>query len=279
MKNRIRILVAALIIGFEFISCSLFTNEEESSLIITFNGADFARSAGRNVTVGPDYSGYYLTANLWGDYTDCKEIPFNSTGSYNLTFTSVPVGAEVYIEVNVFDPTAEEFTHLYRGETEKRWITSGQNRVNLSMKSLVKDISIGNYYDDVTTRNYGMMHAYIEGAMVEANLYFFNNGKMLLQYSQYNPEGVLDRFVLSEGIWSGNENAFSDGGIIQVKEYLYRPYKLLLDENENLTVKFEEAIIATDSQITNIVFEKDEYVADPTFSFTSRNGLTFIQEH
>lgn len=43
----------------------MFNENEETLVTLSFNGADFA--AARNVTVGPNYSGYYLTANLWGD--------------------------------------------------------------------------------------------------------------------------------------------------------------------------------------------------------------------
>ena len=103
MKRFVRILITTIFLLFGFISCSLFTNEEESSVTITFNGADLARSAERTMTLPSDSNDYYLVASILGDYKEAKMIPFSSLGTYTVRFNSVPIGAEIYVEANAYD--------------------------------------------------------------------------------------------------------------------------------------------------------------------------------
>ena len=263
MKKFFGILSACLL---AITSCSNFN--ETSSLSLTFNGSDFAqKSSARNILVTSDYEGYYLVLNLLGDYTERKEIPFSAIENYTVTFDSIPVGSDVYVEANVYNPNSDEFTHLYNGTSEKISVSSGANSVNLSMKSLTKGISredeVSYYYSEF------MFFSLPEVDSDNINgIYFFNNGKFILYHLIGSDDPQLT--VISEGFWSGDKNAFTDGGIIQVTEYLYRTYSYSTPPNDDYCI-FGDAVIVTDFKTSNIEFTKDNGIV----SFSSRNGLEF----
>ena len=57
-------LLSTCFILLVIISCSNLN--ETSSLSLTFNGSDFARnSSARNISVNPDYNGYYNPARIY----------------------------------------------------------------------------------------------------------------------------------------------------------------------------------------------------------------------
>ena len=166
--KKIFTLVSFFVLLSELISCSNLN--EGSSLSLTFNGSDFARnSSARNISVSSEYEGYYLVLNLLGDYTEHKEIPFSDLGTYTVTFDSIPVGSEVYVEANAYNPNSNEFTHIYKGTSERISVSPGSNTVNLAMKSLTKNVS----QEDIVY-SYSMMQFYVGDFSDSSNrIYFF----------------------------------------------------------------------------------------------------------
>ena len=100
MKKLVILFVTFVFMVSGFVSCSNLTEEEKSSLTLTFNGSDFSGSSARNINISSDFSDYYLVVNVLGDYKETKEITFSSFGSYSLTFDSIPVGSKIYVEAN-----------------------------------------------------------------------------------------------------------------------------------------------------------------------------------
>ena len=273
MKKIFGILSACLIL-LSITSCSNFN--ESSSLSLTFNGSDFARnSSARNISVSSDYEGYYLVLNLLGDYTEHKEIPFSDLGTYTVTFDSIPIGAEVYVEADAYNPNSEEFIHIYKGRSEKITVSPGTNTVNLAMKSLIS------LSEDDTVYCGPMMQFYV-GDFSDSNnsIYFFKNGKFVLLHTKPRDGSSTESSVLiSEGLWSGNSDAFENGGTIQTTEYMYRNYETSQNGDGMTEVNFGNAVIVTDLITSNIEIIKEDEDSDPSLSFTSRNGLSFSQVH
>lgn len=259
-------------------SCSNLN--ESSSLSLTFNGSDFARkSLARNISVSSEYEGYYLVLNLLGDYTEHKEIPFSDLGTYTVTFDSIPIGAEVYVEADAFNPNSNEFTHIYKGTSERISVSPGTNTVNLTMKSLTKNISTDDY--GTISYSWSMMQFYIDDSYSNENnsIYFFNNGKFILQHTVFDGGTTGTSIVISEGLWSGNSDAFENGGTIQTTEYMYRNYETSQNGDGMKEVNFGNAVIVTDLITSNIEIIKEDEYSDPSLSFTSRNGLSFSKVH
>ena len=141
--KKIFTLVSFFVLLSELISCSNLN--ESSSLSLTFNGSDFARnSSARNISVNPDYNGYYIVASVLGDYTETKSLQISDSGTYTIEFNSVPVGSEIYVEANVYNPNAVtdnganriEPLHIFTGTSDKQTVYAGENIINLSMKNL-----------------------------------------------------------------------------------------------------------------------------------------------
>ena len=212
--------------------------------------------------------------NLLGDYTEHKEIPFSDLGTYTVTFDSIPIGAEVYVEADAFNPNSNEFTHIYKGTSERISVSPGSNTVNLAMKSLTKNVS----QEDIVY-SYPMMQFYIDDDYSNEynSIYFFNNGKFILQHTVFDGGTTGTSIVISEGLWSGNSDAFENGGTIQTTEYMYRNYETSQDGDGMTEVNFGNAVIVTDLITSNIEIIKEYEYSDPSLSFTSRNGLSFSQ--
>ena len=200
------------------VSCSNF-NDESSSLLLTFNGSDFARnSSARNILVTPDYNGYYIVASVLGDYRETKSLKITGNGTYTIEFDSVPVGSEIYVEANVYNPNVEtglnanriEPLHIFTGTSDKQTVYAGKNLINLSMKNLQ------NYenYDLSLTGNIGEQ-------MGSFHFYGYSNGKYQAIYKTYNVNTIL-----SEGLWnpSYSEEGLTAGTVVSIKECAYRTY-------------------------------------------------------
>ena len=265
MKKFVIPFISMFIILTSFTSCSNFTEEENTSLTLTFNGSDIAKNfTGRTATVNSNYDGYYLVINLLGDYKETKTIPFSETGSYTITFDSIPVGAEVYIEGNAYCPSSLTYTHIFNGSSGKINILPGDNSINLSMNSLTKNISPSNY--DTIDNSYSMMYArLLPFEQSDNKIYFFKNGKFIIQL--YDSE--LGDFTVSEGIWSGS---FQEGNTIKMTEYTYRPCRVI---NE-ASIILEDSVIISDLETVSMVCTND---FEGYFSFTSKNGMNYFPVH
>ena len=133
-------LLSTCFILLAIISC--LNLNENSSLSLTFNGSDFARnSSARNISVNPDYNGYYIVASVLGDYRETKSLQITDSGTYPIEFNSVPVGSEIFVRADVYDMGAEKFLHSFTGNSEKQTVYVGENLINLSMKNLSKNIA------------------------------------------------------------------------------------------------------------------------------------------
>ena len=114
---------------------------------------------------------------------------------------------------------------------------------------------------------------------LSSTIYFFNNGKFILQHTVFDGGTTETSIVISEGLWSGNSDAFENGGTIQTTEYMYRNYETSQNGDGMTEVNFGNAVIVTDLITSSIEIIKEDEYSDPSLSFTSRNGLSFSQVH
>lgn len=195
------------ILLFEFASCS--STGEDSSLSVTFNGSDLeSHSQARNISLDASSGGYYIVVSVLGDYTETKSLHITSNGTYTIEFNSIPAGARVYVEANVYDQNPTTFCHTFTGSSETQTVGSGENRINLSMNNLqgVEGPSVTLVGD--AGENMGAFH--FKG---------YSNGKYQVIY--------LPDYILSEGIWSADyntEEGLTAGTVVRIKECAYRTY-------------------------------------------------------
>ena len=208
-------LLSTCFILLAIVSCSNLN--ESSSLSLTFNGSDFARnSSARNISVNPDYNGYYIVASVLGDYRETKSLQITGSGTYTLEFNSIPAGSKIYVEANVYNPNAVteegansiEPLHIFTGTSDKKTVYAGKNHINLSMENLQNDTTpavrlIGNGNEN--------MGSFIFNG--------YSNGKYQVTYNN---------IILSEGLWSANypeKEELTAGTVVSIKECAYRTYE------------------------------------------------------
>ena len=208
-------LLSTCFILLVIISCSNLN--ETSSLSLTFNGSDFARnSSARNISVNPDYNGYYIVASVLGDYRETKSLQITGSGTYTLEFNSIPAGSKIYVEANGYNPNAVteegansiEPLHIFTGTSDKKTVYAGKNHINLSMENLQNDTTpavrlIGNGNEN--------MGSFIFNG--------YSNGKYQVTYNN---------IILSEGLWSANypeKEELTAGTVVSIKECAYRTYE------------------------------------------------------
>ncbi len=207
--------IISILLSVFLISCSNFN--ESSSLSLTFNGSDFARnSSARNISVNPDYSGYYIVASVLGDYKETKSLQITDNGTYTIEFNYIPAGSKIYVEANVYNPNAVteaganriEPLHIFTGTSDKHTVYAGKNLINLSMKNL----------QEYTTDSVSLTGNPNEN-MRTFEFYGYSNGKYQVIYNW--------NIILSEGLWSANytaEEGLTAGTVVSIKECAYRTY-------------------------------------------------------
>ena len=208
-------LLSTCFILLAIISCSNLN--ETSSLSLTFNGSDFARnSSARNISVNPDYNGYYIVASVLGDYRETKSLQITGNGTYTIEFNSIPAGSKIYVEANVYNPNAVteegansiEPLHIFTGTSGKQTVYAGKNIINLEMENL----------QNVTTpavRLIGNGNENMESFIFNG----YSNGKYQVTYNN---------IILSEGLWSANypeKEGLTAGTVVSIKECAYRTYE------------------------------------------------------
>ena len=237
-------LLSTCFILLAIISCSNF-NDESSSLSLTFNGSDFARnSSARNISVNPDYSGYYIVASVLGDYRETKSLKITGNGTYTIEFNSVPSGSKIYVEANVYNPNAVttlnanriEPLHIFTGTSGKKTVYAGKNQINLLMTNLSKDIA---YSDDSTiTKNITSTKTEeVPYIGLYAEMIFYPNGKYQIVNTNITTK---TKDVISEGIWSGS---FEESGIIYITECIYKNYTFETVDGKVNTINFNDNVI------------------------------------
>lgn len=213
-------LLSTCFILLAIVSCSNF-NDESSSLSLTFKGSDFARnSSARNISVNPDYSGYYIVASVLGDYRETKSLQITGSGTYTIEFNYIPAGSKIYVEANVYNPNAVttpnansiEPLHIFTGTSDKHTVYAGKNLINLSMKNLQ---GYTTYSVDLTGNPNDNMGTFV--------FYGYSNGKYQVTYKSSD-----GKVILSEGLWSPNYTTeeLTAGTVVSIKECAYRTYKL-----------------------------------------------------
>ena len=208
-------LLSTCFILLVIISCSNLN--ETSSLSLTFNGSDFARnSSARNISVNPDYNGYYIVASVLGDYKETKSLQITGNGTYTIEFNYIPAGSKIYVEANVYNPNAVteaganriEPLHIFTGTSDKQTVYAGKNLINLSMKNLKNDLNPFVRLSGDSNNNMGAFT--FKG---------YSNGKYQVTHGNT---------ILSEGLWSANytqESGLTAGTVVSIKECAYRTYE------------------------------------------------------
>ena len=235
------------------ISCSNLN--ESSSLSLTFNGSDFVQNtSARNISVNPDYNGYYIVASVLGDYTETKSIQITGGGTYTIEFNSVPVGANIYVEANVYNPNCNEdlnYCHIFTGTSAKQKVSAGENYVNLAMKNLVKEDDL-NEYDSISG-------SYMFGEdSIDVEFRKYPNGKY-----QIKSDGTDT--IISEGLWIG-ESGFEEGTEFTINEYIYSYW----DSEEN-----DAPVFSGHSILDNYNSQSVTTGEMNSFNFNSKNGLKY----
>ena len=208
-------LLSTCFILLAIISCSNLN--ETSSLSLTFNGSDFARnSSARNISVNPDYNGYYIVASVLGDYKETKSLQITGNGTYTIEFNYIPAGSKIYVEANVYNPNAVtepnanniEPLHIFTGTSDKKTVCAGKNLINLSMENLKNDLNPFVRLSGDSNNNMGAFTFKV-----------YSNGKYQVTHGNT---------ILSEGLWSANytqESGLTAGTVVSIKECAYRTYE------------------------------------------------------
>lgn len=216
-----------------------------------------------------------------GDYRETKSLKITGNGTYTIEFDSVPVGSEIYVEANVYNPNVEtglnanriEPLHVFTGTSDKQTVYAGKNLINLSMTNLSKDIA---YSDDSTiTKNITYTKTeevpYIE---LYAAMIFYHNGKyQIINYNYTTPISTVD-IVISEGIWSGS---FEKSGIIYITECIYKNYTFETVDDKVNTINFNDNVIVENPVTKGFEYNlnSDDASGNRTEEFTINllNGL------
>ena len=267
MKKLVILFVTFVFMVSGFVSCSNLTEEEKSSLTLTFNGSDFSGSSARNINISSDFSDYYLVVNVLGDYKETKEITFSSFGSYSLTFDSIPIGAEIYVEANAYNPNVYEpivepnladfpsFLHTFTGDSSKQRIHEGENGVNLQMKNL-QNIKLSetikvNAPDEPYECTY-------KGEEIWNNpiLFLFSNGKYKIMDGNSQ--------TISEGLYTGRPEL---GNTIELKECIYKNIDSIEEINGLIQITFGKPVIVDNPQSISVYMgESFYYIRFPSAS-------------
>ena len=200
-------LLSVCILSIGIVSCS--NANDDASLSIAFNGADLAaHSPARPISLTSGASGYYIVVSVLGDYTETKSLQITGSGTYTIEFKSIPAGARVYAEANVYDQDPTTFCHTFTGSSEMQTVGSGENTINLSLTNLQTTAS-----PEVTLWGDANMN------MGGYNFKGYSNGK-------YQVKDNFDE-ILSEGFWSADyntEEGLTAGTVVRIKECVYRTY-------------------------------------------------------
>lgn len=253
----------------------MFDGNEDASVTLSFNGSDFARSSARNIVIPGDDNNYYMVVTLSGDYKQTKQIQFSEHGTYSVTFNAVPLGAEISVEANVYEPNANEpisaneptILHTFTGSSPKQVITQPVTGINLQMKNL-QDVDFGNaisinsseeWVDDAST--YGGKTLWNSFA-----LKFYPNGK-------YKIYGANNQ-TISEGLYTGNPEI---GNTILLREYLYRECSVFSEEggsaNEDaIDLEFGNVVLVEYPQNISVYIGEDNY----NIHFTLSSQISFV---
>ena len=250
------------------ISCSGLN--ESSSLSLTFNGSDFVQNtSARNISVSSEYEGYYIVASVLGDYTETKSLQITSGGTYTIEFNSVPVGANIYVEANVYNPNCNEeynYCHIFTGTSAKQKVAAGENTVNLVMKKLTENLT-GAYETTVSGRSAELP----DGTSLDnaPDLTLYKNGKYKL---------AMGNSIYSEGLWRCS--VLDDNGLPAVNGGA--ACTLYLTECIYFNVSANTPGDSGGSQLTNCVIierptEKSFSKTEGTFmfDFKSESGVVF----
>ncbi len=156
MKNKFFLLPVFLCV---FTSCTLF-NQLSKNGTITFTvdktltsqikKASAARAASREA----DSEQVFLELSVNGDYSAVKTLPITeSDESLSLSFTDIPVGAEIYVEASIYIlfkvEGEEKRIELYSGKSEKMIIQEGSNNLELALNKVVTETSDENEEEPV----------------------------------------------------------------------------------------------------------------------------------
>ncbi len=249
--KKLCILFTALILMLSgFVSCSNLTQEEEnSSLTLSFNGSDFSR----NITVPSDTKDFYLVVNVLGDYKETKEITFSSFGSYSLTFDSIPIGAEIYVEANAYNPNAAEpngtdyptIFHTFTGDSSKQRIHEGENGVNLQMKNL-QNIKLSETIQVLSSSEYDGRYKELK-IWDDFKICFYSNGKYKIMKKIQNQQNQYQ--TVSEGLYTGHP---VPGNTIELKEFIYRNIDHVGELNGGVNISFGNSVIVDNPQSISV---------------------------
>lgn len=266
-------LLALLLFTFAFYSCSdVDSSTGGGTVAFSFTGQQLLS---RNIAVS-ESEGYYLLVSLRGDYTDYRSIAVtDATASYSVTFNSLPLGSSVYLEANVYNPSAnpedgdDAYLHIWTGRSDSFTVSQGENKVRLSMKDLTANDSEWHVFYDAPLKAFAE-NVYYNGVDVSENaqrdgslsLYGFSNGKYQILLGD---EG--DKKIVSEGTWSW----ITENESIYLTECIYKQVRMSDDE-----FSLSSPVIVTYPTARAYVGTKPEYSSYNEmreFTFTSENGL------
>lgn len=255
----------SLFIAFLFLSsCS----NETTSLTLTLRSGDFSRSVARDIVPNHVGEGYYVVAAIRGDWEESQNAFLDMTsGECTFTFDFVPLGSEVYAEVNVYqNPWIEGETvvsysspiHRFYGRSGTVTVEVGDNYLPIDISPITPPEIIEPYSKDGSIP-----------AEEDVSLKLYANGK----YTVTDRDGGL---FYSEGLWKwgkANEmNPFdsSDPYTLYLTEYVYagkNSASMAADLLSPVIVELPE-----EKAVNVKAYDADSHY----FSFTSRSGKTFV---
>ncbi|MCR5698862.1 MAG: hypothetical protein K6G52_04365 [Treponemataceae bacterium] len=125
-KHSIFICFSVLFV-FIFTACSLISNSDNDSSLRFVIDENSARQLASRSESSADMT---LTISIKGDYTQTKSAVINSSGTTQISFAAIPIGALVYVEASVRD---SDNNLCYTGRSDSVTIVEGENSIPLRL--------------------------------------------------------------------------------------------------------------------------------------------------
>ena len=119
-----------------FSSCSLLNVGPTSSVTFTLHASREAFSGLEDL---------YMDVDLMGGYKDSQTISLSEGSQFKIEFDNVPIGANVYVQAQIYQNYKGEKAILYTGKSESKTIEETDNTFAVKLESVYNYIASAQY--------------------------------------------------------------------------------------------------------------------------------------
>lgn len=134
IKTTLLACLPCLLINFS--SCSFFNDYSTGSVSLNVNSV---RSALSKIDEA------FIDIELNGDYEDKQTISITSEDPVSVTFSKVPIGANVFVSAKAYSLYKDDKVIIYSGTSERKTIEDGDNTFAVKMETVYDSIAQGPY--------------------------------------------------------------------------------------------------------------------------------------